>query len=194
MTFVNEKVISNPLLILCNTSLMNTTNPETVIVKKSKHGQGIFTSVNLSKDDIILKIKGAPLSFGQTLDLGPDECYCLQVGMDKYIVPDFPFYLSNHSCDPNCGINHKMELFALKEIKAGEELCWDYSTSMMERHWTMACNCGSPMCRHNITDFDLLPLEVKDKYLHMGILMPFIKEFLYGPPKISRAERKKRII
>ena len=177
-----------------NIRLMDSTNPETVSVKKSVHGKGIFTNTDLSKNDIILKITGPALNFEQTLDLGHDECYCLQVGIDKYIIPDYPFYLSNHSCDPNCGINENMELFALKPISSGEELRWDYSTSMLERHWVMECKCCADSCRHKIKDFDLLPVELQDKYLNLGIVMPFIVESLFGPPKIAESERIKRII
>lgn len=85
---------------------------ETLAVKKSKHGKGIFATSNFSKGDILFKISGQPLSFNQTLDLGEDECYCLQVGYNNYIIPDAPFHLSNHSCMPNCGINETMNLIA----------------------------------------------------------------------------------
>lgn len=164
---------------------MEQTNPETILVKDSKFGKGIFTTIDLPKNSIILKITGQPLTFNQTLDLGNNECYCLQVAMDKYIIPDHPFHLSNHSCDPNCGINRRMEFFALRNINAGEELLWDYSTSMMEKHWTMQCDCGSSNCRNIIADFDQLPVNIREKYMHMKIVMPFIIEHLYGLPKIE---------
>jgi hypothetical protein len=75
-------------------------------------------------------------------------------------------------------VNADLELFTLREILPGEELLWDYSTSMFERHWTMRCHCGCKECRHVITDFDLLPLHLQKKYLRMNIVFPFIKEML----------------
>jgi hypothetical protein len=69
-------------------------------------------------------------------------------------------------------------MFALKEINKGEELFWDYSTSMMERHWTMRCACGEKNCRKIITDFDLLPTELQLQYLRMNIVFPFIAHFI----------------
>ena len=69
-------------------------------------------------------------------------------------------------------------MFALKKIKAGEELLWDYSTSMLERHWTMECACGENTCRKIITDFDLLPTELQLKYLQVNIVLPFIADFI----------------
>ena len=56
----------------------------------------------------------------------------------------------------------------------GEELFWDYSTSMLERHWTMICNCGNQNCRKIITDFDLLPNALQGEYIKMNIVLPFI--------------------
>ncbi|HUS02109.1 MAG TPA: SET domain-containing protein [Chitinophagaceae bacterium] len=169
------------------------TSPETVIVKDSKFGKGIFAPVYLPKKSVLFKIKGKPITFEETLKLGEDECYTLQVTMDKYIIPDHPFHLSNHSCQPNCGINRKMEFITLQDINAGEELCWDYSTSMMERHWTLQCNCGYPDCRHIIGDFDLLPAPVQERYLDMRVVLPFIIEELYGLPTIERANYQKMV-
>lgn len=170
---------------------METVNPETVIVKDSKFGKGIFTTVDLPKKSVLFKITGKHLSFEETLKLGSNECYCLQVAMDKYIIPNYPFHLSNHSCHPNCGISRNMEFITLCDINKGEELCWDYSTSMMERHWTMQCDCGHHNCRHLIVDFDLLPSHIQETYLHIKIVLPFIVEELYGLPTIQRAESNK---
>ena len=172
---------------------MDKVNPETVLVKDSKHGQGIFTTIDLPKKSVILKISGKPLTFEETLKLGNDECYTMQTGINKYIIPDHPFHLSNHSCQPNCGINRKMEFISLRDIKAGEELLWDYSTSMMERHWTMQCDCGSTECRNIIRDFDMLPIHIQERYLHLKIVLPFIVEELYGLPTIERVNSQKLV-
>lgn len=149
---------------------------EWLVIGESKHGKGIFAADDLSKGFIVCKISGSALSFRETIDLADEECYCLQVGEDDYLIPDTPFYYSNHSCNPNCGINENLELVTICDIIKGEELCWDYSTSVLERHWTMKCNCGEKNCRNIVTDFDLLPFNVQMKYLKMKIVMPFIRQ------------------
>jgi hypothetical protein len=164
---------------------MEVTNLLPVTVKDSRFGTGLFASMNIRQNSVILSIQGKPLTFEQTLKLGSDECYCLQVGLNSYIIPDPPFRFSNHSCQPNCGINRGMELVALQDIKAGDELFWDYSTSMLEKHWTMHCDCGSAACRNLITDFDTLPLKLRERYLEMKMVLPFIVEALYGLPTIQ---------
>lgn len=144
---------------------MNNLITALVSVQCSKHGKGMFATTHLMKGTAILKIEGRPLTFNDTITLGYEESYCLQIDMDKYIIPDHPFYLSNHSCEPNCGVNNNFELFTLRDVKAGEELCWDYSTSMLEKHWTMECKCGSNLCRQVIHDFDFLPLSLQKNIL-----------------------------
>jgi hypothetical protein len=165
---------------------MDKVNPETVIVKDSKFGKGIFATTDLPKKSVLFNITGTPITFEDTLRLGSSECYSLQVGIDKYIIPDHPFHLSNHSCEPNCGLTRSLQFITLRDVAKGEELCWDYSTSMLERHWEMKCECGSPKCRYTIRDFDLLPVNFQEKYLKMKIVLPFITEELYGLPTIER--------
>ena len=156
---------------------MNNSGEELVCIQDSKFGKGIFAKENLAKGTIILKIKGPHLNFTETLEMN-EESYCLQVGIDQYIIPQGSFRYSNHSCDPNAGINFRFELVALRDIRRGEEICWDYSTSMLERHWTMDCNCGSPLCRALIADFDLLPKQIQQFYRRKGIVLPFIEDYV----------------
>ncbi|HEY5955199.1 MAG TPA: SET domain-containing protein-lysine N-methyltransferase [Polyangiaceae bacterium] len=73
----------------------------------------------------------------------------------------------NHSCEPNCeAVTDKRRVFieALRDIKAGEELLYDYNLTrqdddapdLEERY---ACYCGSKTCRGTM----LTPTEVKKK-------------------------------
>lgn len=147
-------------------------------VSNSKFGKGLFASGKITSHMPLCSIKGRYISFKETLLLGEHESHSIQVGNDDYILCEPPFLYTNHSCNPNCGINNRLELISLKDIDAGEELFWDYSTSMLERHWTMKCKCGSLNCRKRITDFDLLPLTLQDEYLKLNIVLPFIIEEL----------------
>lgn len=153
---------------------MKQKNSRTVIIKDSKFGKGAFADTYLPKNSILFTITGKLLSFKDTLLMGKYESYCLQVGTNQYIFPDLPFPICNHSCSPNCGINNKMQFFTLEEVNEGEELTWDYSTSMMEKHWTLNCKCKSPNCRKIISDFDTLPYNLQQYYINLGIVMPFI--------------------
>ena len=147
-------------------------------IKKSKFGRGLFANQNIPPAYLICKIEGPVLSFQEMVALKDKESHTLQIDFDKYIYCNIPFLFSNHSCNPNCGITPDLEMISLREISKGEELLWDYSTSMLERHWTMPCHCGVKECRQIITDFDLLPPYRQDLYLQQNIVLPFIVRFL----------------
>ena len=169
---------------------MDNSVTDIVTIKDSKLGKGLFSLQTFSKGASIIKINGEKLNFSDSLELGDKESYCLQVGIDDYIIPEAPFIYSNDSCNPNAGFNHKLELVALRRIETGEEICWDYSTSMLERHWTMHCHCGSPYCRHLITDFDFLPKHTQKFYLHRRIVLPFIVSYLEESSSVTMVNAK----
>jgi uncharacterized protein len=64
----------------------------------------------------------------------------------------------NHSCDPNCEAtieNERVYIDAIKDIKPGEELFYDYAydrdgteTEEDEKHYK--CKCGTAKCRGSI--------------------------------------------
>ena len=61
------------------------------------------------------------------------------------IQPD----LINHSCDPNCevfGSGLKVWVYAMKNIKKGEELSYDYGFNFDEDYKQYPCKCGSEKC------------------------------------------------
>ena len=61
----------------------------------------------------------------------------------------------NHSCNPNCEADEdegRVFIKALRNIKAGEELNYDYGLILDGRHTAkikkeFACRCGSRKCR-----------------------------------------------
>lgn len=161
---------------------MDKSSTAILAVRNSKFGKGLFAVENILKNSPIIQIKGEEINFSDSLELGSKESFCLQIGIDQYILPEEPFIFINHSCDPNSGINRTLKLIALRSIAKGEEITWDYSTSMLERHWTMKCQCGSPICRQLISDFDLLPKNVQSHYIRREIVMQYIIHFLQLSP------------
>ncbi|CAN6583748.1 unnamed protein product [Malus baccata var. baccata] len=72
----------------------------------------------------------------------------------------------NHSCDPNCRTEKWMVngeicigLFALRDIKKGEEVTFDYNYVRVFGAAAKKCHCGSSVCRGYIGG-DLLDSEV----------------------------------
>jgi uncharacterized protein len=166
---------------------MHRLNESILEVRNSKHGKGLFTKENILKGMCLCKVSDMEeqMDFASTLSLQEKESHALQIDIDRYSWCAFPFLYCNHSCKPNCGINDKYELIALQNIRANEELTWDYSTSMLERHWIMHCNCGEKDCRKIISDFDLLPEKIQSQYLQKNIVFPFIVQYLRHKPAKS---------
>ena len=121
---------------------------------------------------------GKVIDFAEAASRGEKEGNPLQVDRDRYIDVESPGLFLNHSCEPNAGLRDSVRLIALRRIKVGEEIRLDYSTELMERHWTMVCRCGSRQCRGLIVDFDLLPPAIREKRLRQKIVQPYIVQQL----------------
>jgi len=109
-------------------------------------GRGLFAAAPIAAGQRILRLGGTVVS-GDSLD---EQLHAMQIGVDAWLCSDgssLDDYI-NHSCDPNSGFpSGDLELVALRDIGADEEICWDYSTSISESDWQMECHCGSTRCR-----------------------------------------------
>lgn len=140
-------------------------------VRRSKiHGSGVFAAKNIKKGEFIIEYKGL-LRSHEEVDAaydGEDETghTFLFTLNDDYVldanIKGNDARWINHSCDPNCDSEHvdaedgdkrkdRIEIKAIRDIKTGEELSYNYGIRLAERHtpklkklW--ACLCGSPKC------------------------------------------------
>jgi uncharacterized protein len=98
----------------------------------------------------------------------------LHIGEGIFLVLDSLSNLFNHGCDPNLGVRGDGELFTLRDILPGEELCYDYSTTVppgwSSADWSMECRCGSAMCRGILCDVLTLPAGRLEFYRRKGAL------------------------
>jgi hypothetical protein len=155
------------------------------LIEETGQGMGVRAACNMNAGEVLCNISGPSIGYTETVLMGRHESYCLQVGINKYIKPCYPFYLFNHSCEPNCGINEHLQLITLRGIEKNEQLCWDYSTSMLERGWEMKCSCKQTNCRGVIKDFDKLPGALQQYYLDQHIVLPYIREYLSTTGKLT---------
>jgi hypothetical protein len=90
----------------------------------------------------------------------------ITVGEDLHLVlpPGQPNHYGNHSCDPNLWWADAYTLVARRPIVAGEEVTSDYATSTGITGFTMACSCGSSLCRGIITGEDWRRPELQARY------------------------------
>jgi hypothetical protein len=63
-----------------------------------------------------------------------------------------------------------VRLIAIRDISPGEQITFDYSTTMDEDDFEFDCLCGSPKCRGRIRDFKHLPADLRHQYIKLRIV------------------------
>ena len=147
--------------------------PASVCVGACDVGRGLFAARTISEGEAILRFEGPVLTLAEVRAKGPHSANALQVGINRYLDLIEPGVLVNHSCEPNAGIRDMVMLVALVTIAAGEEIRFDYSTTVGD-FWTMPCRCGRAACRGVVASFASLPDQVRAKYLGLGVVQPFL--------------------
>jgi hypothetical protein len=102
----------------------------------------------------------------------------LQIGRKTYIDLNEFSRTFNHSCNPNAGVRKSGELFALRVIKANEQITYDYSSTISPTQWDMKCKCGSKNCRKIIHDIRSIPQEQLKIYKTHGAIQKYLKPLL----------------
>ncbi len=152
---------------------------DSLILGQSELGKAVFANKDFKKGERIIEFKGKPMKRRELPKLiAPEDDRYVQVGKDKYLghsgnYDDF----FNHSCDPNSGLKFDMDkviLVAIKDIKKGREITWDYSTTLEDDFWEIDCLCKSKNCRKRIRDFKYLPKDIQQKYIKLGVVPGFI--------------------
>jgi len=138
-------------------------------IQNGVSGRGVFAGEAIPSGSKLLDFTGPLLRYEQTTP----STLAVQIGTDLYLGASGGMDdLVNHSCDPNCGLRidgTDVQLIALRDIAAGEEICFDYSTTMNEDDFEMPCRCGAPRCRGLIRDFKHLPTDLKRRYARLGV-------------------------
>jgi hypothetical protein len=148
-------------------------------------GLGLFTARSFTEGEPVLVVEDpgylrSAVPYSTVIGLGYGHTDILQVGEDLFLPPyGAPDDFTNHSCEPNCGlVVHPSGFFmkALRNIRAGEELTYDYSTHQENAVEAMLCCCGTASCRGVIRSFSTLPADVQARYLGLGVVASFISE------------------
>jgi SET domain-containing protein len=92
--------------------------------------------------------------------------FCVADDKGAYVLEDFntisaPWYM-NHSCDGNVGFDKDDNFVAIRNIKKGEELTWDYALGETNPKFKMICKCGSKKCRRVVTGNDWKKLKDRE--------------------------------
>lgn len=122
-------------------------------------GRGVYSTEPIKAGEFLALIGGAALPLDVALGFGEQQrSQCLQVEDDLVLwisryeesVADW----INHGCDPNAGLSGQITLIAMRDIAAGEEICFDYAMCDGSALDEFVCECGSANCRGQVTGED----------------------------------------
>ena len=128
------------------------------------HGKGVFALQDIAEGETLIEYVGEIISWDEAQDRhphdpnDPNHTFYFHVNEDKVIDALHGGNSSrwiNHSCDPNCEAdeeNERIFIKALRNIKAGEELNYDYGLIIDEPYTKKLlaeypCWCGAKNCR-----------------------------------------------
>jgi hypothetical protein len=144
-------------------------NPKLEARKKDRftHSYGVFAHAPVSSGELIAVWGGDILCFAEFIQM--DEYLqdlSIQVEDDFFLVPLTigPADYVNHSCNPNAGLSGQITLIALRDIEAGEEVCFDYAMSDSTDYDEFECKCGEPNCRGRFSGSDWMNPELWERY------------------------------
>ena len=129
-------------------------------ITTNNYGKCMITEKDMKAGTLVAKWEGYIVDSYEEVPKNL-KLYAIMIDDRRFLVPTNDCMLANHSCDPNCEVNEELEIVTLKDVKKGEELCYDYvvcdneETNLMEwnHEWDFKCKCGSTNCRGNIDEY-----------------------------------------
>ncbi|MBK7456275.1 MAG: SET domain-containing protein-lysine N-methyltransferase [Anaerolineales bacterium] len=162
-------------------------NPKCEARAHPEGGCGVFAMQDISKGELISLWGGCIV---QKNDLDPSmprfTQRVIQVDEDLYLLTaeeKEPNDCFNHSCEPNLGFFGQIGLIAMRDIRAGEELMFDYAMSDGGPYDEFECYCGSSSCRGTVTGNDWKLPDLWGKYA--GYFSPYLARRIMNLPEIQ---------
>ena len=155
--------------------------PSALLEVRAAHGgRGVFALEKISRNKRIMPFIGPAYDRAAIMQLaanGHHDLY-LQIALNEFIGPSgFLDDLVNHACEPNCYIHlgpRGIWLKAIRAIRPGEELSFDYGATQQAFPFRFRCTCGADECRGEIGNFDEIPPARTARYLKRGIFPHYI--------------------
>ncbi len=143
------------------------------------HGAGISAARNIYKDEEIIRATGPIVdeSVSDTLYYTYGIDVLLQVGLEKWVLPNDAVRFINHSCEPNMGFSSPSVFVAMRHIEEGEELTFDYAVCEINDTnytWEIDCLCKSPSCRKKISNKDIFSKKLNLVEKYKGYIPKFV--------------------
>jgi SET domain len=127
--------------------------------KVSNEQNALFALQSFQPGEVIAEFRAGTIAAEPTY-------LTVQVDVGKHITlqPEFLQYI-NHSCDPNVFFDTTlMQLVALKELRAGDEMTFFYPSTEWKMTQSFNCYCGSDNCLGEIKGAAYLSGDITKQY------------------------------
>ncbi len=139
-------------------------NRKVKIRKTKKCGRGVFAKAKIKKGEVIASFDGPVFEYDYEHWTDDILNHVIQFDRRKWRDSNGIARLTNHSCNPNCGIKNLFDIVAMRDIEKGEQITWDYEMTEKNEWWRMRCKCQAPDCRKVIGNYTNMPLKTRKKY------------------------------
>lgn len=137
-----------------------------IIRSSSIHAAGCYTTASIPKGTRVVEYTG-PIITKEEGDRRYEDkpiTYLFGIGDGTNVIDGHGTAMFiNHSCAANCEteeIDGRVWITAIRDIAAGEELCYDYCLYDGDEE-EAPCNCGAAACRGSM--FSLEELEARER-------------------------------
>ena len=124
--------------------------------KSGINNLGLFAGRDIKKGEKVIEYKGRKFTHKQVEEddrFDNSKAIYLFTLNERYVLDgdtktNTAKYI-NHSCDPNCEVDiikGKIWIIAIKDIKKGDELSYDYGFGYDKDFRQFPCKCGSKNC------------------------------------------------
>ena len=132
------------------------------------HGKGLIASKFIPQGQVVWRLdKNEKRLTLKELNKLPEKRRRLAYQYkDKYIIVSDNSEYMNHSSNPNTWWIDDDTLTALRDIRKGEEVTYDYATAEVSEDFRSSwkCHCGAKNCRKIITGGNCLDKGFQEKY------------------------------
>lgn len=131
-----------------------TPDPSHLVIRRSSiHAEGCFTTIPIRNRTRVVEYTGPRLTISEADALyeNQERTYLFGLSDGKHVIDgNGVAAFINHSCEPNCEaqeVNGRVVIVTIREVKAGDELTYDYNLYDGELDDLSPCACGSKRCR-----------------------------------------------
>ena len=149
---------------------------------QTRIGRGLVAAETLEEGATVEHLDGRAVPYNKIPETEIRNAF--ELDDDRWIVPLSEARHINHSCDPNCYINGKLDVITLRKVLKGEELTIMYNDVTIEKYmargsvlpkWddrrSFDCRCGVPRCMGRIDRYVVpVPIDPNSRGVRMGVV------------------------